>query len=206
MMQPLKNDAGFTLLETLIAVSLFALVGVMGVTLLTSYSASQTQLDQSEKFLSNVQQARALMQADLESAVKRPVRDLFGSNSTAVFQGYPPSRPGVVFAFVRGGHMGAFLSNEQPAIQRIDYVFGDGKLIRKSYRLPDATEETPVSEQILFDDVEAFTARFHAGDRWVEDLGTLAGGAARFPYLVELSIELRGRGTMKNIFSVGGGV
>lgn len=205
-MQRFRNEAGFTLIETLIAVSLFALISVMGVTLLTSYTASQNQLDQSEKFLASIQQARALMQADMENAVKRPVRDLFGGNSTAIFQGYPPNRPNVIVAFVRGGHMGVLLSEEQPAIQRVEYMLDGERLIRKSYRLPDATLETPVSGQVLFDRVEGLTARFHAGDRWVEDWGTLAGGAARFPSLVEFNIELQGRGTITNIFSVGGGV
>lgn len=202
----IRNEDGFTLLETLIAVGLFALVGVMGVSLLSSHVTSQRQLDQSEKFLFTVQQARALLQTDLESAVKRPVRDIYGTNSTAVFQGYPVNRPEVIFTFVRGGYMGAFLSEDQPAIQRVEYVLKEGQLIRKSYRLPDATEKTKVSEQVIFDGVEALSARFHAGDRWVEDWGTLSDAAARFPFLIELDITLQGYGDVKNTFSVAGGV
>ncbi len=205
-MPPYGSENGFSLIEVIIAVSIFALLGVMGVSMLSSFSGAQTQIIAAEGFLASIQQFRATLNADLQNAVKRPVRDLYGSNSKAVFKGNPSNKSEVLMSFVRANHMGALISDEAPAIQRVEYIFKEHALLRRAYLLPDATTETPVIEKIVFENVKSVQTRFHVGDRWIADWGTLSEGAARFPFLVEISVDVEGRGKLTNVFSVGGGI
>ncbi len=202
-MMPFKNTDGFTLIEMMVALSVFALLGAMGVTMLSGFASAQTKLLNSDAFLSSMQQSRATIQGDLENAVKRPVRDLYGSAGTSVFIGNPAESETVLFRLVRGGHMAALISDDAPSVQRVDYLFKDNTLVRRSYAKPDATPETPIEEIPLLKGVEQAKVRFHAGDRWSEEWGTLSNGVSRFPYLLELVLKLEGKGTVTHVFSVG---
>ncbi|WP_417461630.1 type II secretion system minor pseudopilin GspJ [Kordiimonas sp.] len=203
-------DAGFSIVETMVAMLIFASVSAAGVAILISFNSGQQALATADDFIAEVQLTRGLIRGDLEHALPRPVRDAFGGMQPMFTGGVPTTRllakAGDVapfLAFVRGGHMAARVSDTAPALQRVEYALKDDALVRRAYARPDVTPATPVTEQVLMHGVKSVSVRFRSSDTWVVDWHGKAGSAGSLPKVVELSLELDGRGTLTSLYTVG---
>ena len=200
------SDAGFSLVEVMVAMMIFAFVSAAGVAILISFNSGEQAMARADDFIADVQMAKSLMRTDLEQVVLRPVRDplggtlptFSGGQAAGIKEGEQP-----LLAFVRGGHLAAQVSDAAPAIQRVEYVLKSGTLVRRSFARPDITVETPVSEQILLTGLSAARVRFRNQDNWVLDWVGQTLGAGSLPDLVELEVDINGRGTLRQLFAVG---
>lgn len=206
----MRSDAGFSLVETMVAMLIFASVSAAGVAILISFNSGQQALATADDFIADLQLAAGLVRGDLEHALPRPVRDSFGGMrpmfSGGVSAGGLTAKPGdaaPILAFVRGGHMAALVSETAPALQRVEYALKDGSFIRRVYARPDATPATPVTERVLMRGVKSVAVRFRSSDTWVVDWQEKAASAGSLPELVELSLELEGRGRLTSLYRVG---
>ena len=102
MIQARPSEAGFTLVELLVALAIFALISVAGVTLLRSGSDTQLAVKDRLEDLSRSNRLANAIEGDLAQAVARPVRDQAGEPVPAFIQ-EDASTPGSLFGFVRAG-------------------------------------------------------------------------------------------------------
>ncbi len=201
MIKGFQKADGFSLIETLVATFVFALVSASAVAILTGYQNSQLRLQEADSQLASLDRARALMRADFFAAFNRPVRDEFGGTMVA-FEGGPHMSGGIVLRLVRGGSPTAKLFGNRSALQRVEYIVLDGSLYRRLYDRTDIVTTTEVIDQHILPGVRSISARYGADGLWVEDWGTLPS-SSRLPRLAEIDIVFGSGDSVKMMFLVG---
>src|SRR3546814_16487669 len=93
----MKDERGFTLVEMLVALSIFAAIAAMGVALLRSSVDTQDAVQERLKAMGGINRLRAVMANDLAQAVQRPTSGQAG----AAVPGIHGTSTGL--AFVHGG-------------------------------------------------------------------------------------------------------
>lgn len=133
---------GFTLLELLVAVAIFAFLGAMAYGGLTAMLRASEGTAAAREALAIQQRALRLLEEDMHYVLDRPVRDGLGSPHLAFLSG----RDGTILVeFTRAARP---LPGIFPApMERVRYVLNNGTLQRQSWNPPDAASLEP--DQVL---------------------------------------------------------
>jgi len=192
------SEAGFTLVELLVALAIFALISVAGVTLLRSGSDTQIAVKNRLEDLSRTNRLSNALESDLAQAVARPVRDAAGQPVPAFTQS-DSATPDALFGFVRGGWSN-FDEAPRAGLQRVAYVLDGKALKRVGWPMLDGAASGEAAT--LVDDVSAADVRFRdeAGE-WRSDW--TATDANALPRAVELRLTVDGKPEQKMLFLVG---
>lgn len=192
------SEAGFTLVELLVALAIFALISVAGVTLLRSGSDTQIAVKNRLEDLSRTNRLSNALESDLAQAVARPVRDASGQPVPAFIQS-DIATPGALFGFVRGGWSN-FDEAPRPGLQRVAYALDGNALKRLGWPMLDGA--APGEAATLVEDVSAAEVRFRdeAGE-WRSDW--TATDANAIPRAIELRLTIAGKPEQKMLFLVG---
>ncbi len=195
----LHPAAGFTLLELLVALSIFALISAMAYGGLQGVLDQQQQTEQRAARLADLQKAYRIIQRDIEQIVNRKVRNEFGDSIGPLVGG--SGFTGVEFS--RAGHPNpaGFLRSD---IQRVAYVPDQDSVLRRTWRVLDRAQDSVPDEQILIEDMREFSMRFLREDKqWQERwpaLQTPEEADAGLPLAVEVELELDEYGVLKWLF------
>src|SRR5690606_1161954 len=73
------RTAGFTLMEVMVAITIFSLIGIASYRVLSSVTAAHSRLATGGEQLRGANRAFWLLQQDLEQLAQRPVRDAAGA-------------------------------------------------------------------------------------------------------------------------------
>jgi general secretion pathway protein J len=158
-MHPADRDsveAGFTLVEVLIAMAITAFVSVLSYqTLSTALGGIESARAESER-LHEINRAFTVLSRDIRLITNRPVRDEFGQMASAVSGGE------LARDLLRLTRAGWHNSTGAPrsTLQRVAYRLEEDKLLRVSYPVLDRTTAIEPTETILIDGVEVFELRF----------------------------------------------
>jgi general secretion pathway protein J len=190
---------GFTLVELMVALFIFALISAAGVTLL-SYSVSAqasagTRLDE----VAALRRVGAILTADLAQAAPRISRDGSGAPQVA-FEGGTGAPSEVALAFVRRGwrNDGA---TARSSLQKVEYRLVDDRLERRVWDMVDGGE--PRSPSTVLSGVRALKLRYRTDAIWRERWDTARPGA--MPKAVEAIIDIQGLGPVRQVFLAGTG-
>ncbi len=197
----IQNDKGFSLVETLIATVIFAIVSAAGVMILSGYQDGRLGLAAADERLVELDTARSLIRADLHMAVVRPLRDELGGGVKG-FEGGTFQTEGPLLQFVRNGDMGALMYGNRSALKRIRYKFEDNVLIREVFAQTDITSETLSQDTILLSNIDKLGVRFEADGLWVDEWGSAASGGS-LPRLVEFRVQFTSGRDLTLMFQVG---
>ena len=192
------SEAGFTLVELLVALAIFALMSVAGVTLLRSATDTQLAVKDRLEVLSRGNRLYNALEGDLAQAVKRPVRDLAGQAVPAFIQS-DPAVAGSLFGFVRAGWSN-FDESPRAGLQRISYTLDGGALKRVSWPMLDGAP--PNDAASLVENVSSTKVRFRDNKgEWRDDW--TATDADALPRAVELRLTVQGQPEQRMLFLVG---
>ena len=185
-----EKQCGFTLVEMLVALSIFAVIAAMGVGLLRSSIDTQDAVQTRLKAMGGVNRVRAVMANDLAQAVQRPTRGQ-GGEPVPAFIG---SSAG--FAFVHGG-ASALEGSTRPDVERVAYAFTGGEWRRATQPMLDGTALNDGDR--LIGEVDAVAVRYRDengawGDNWTSEPGD------RLPRAVEVRLTRRGRAPLILMF------
>jgi len=184
------GQRGFTLVEMLIALSIFATIAAMGVSLLRSSVDTQDAVQARLKAMGGINRLRAVMANDLAQALPRPTRGPSGE-AVPAFLG---SSTG--FAFVHAGAVNVD-GGPRPGIERVGYALMAGEWRRATQPMLDGT---PLGAgDRLVGDVAGVAVRYRGADgswstTWSSDPGD------RLPGAVEIRLTRVGRAPLTMLF------
>lgn len=165
----MKNNAGFTLLEILIALFIFTVLSLIMVGGLRSVINAQTGSENKAARLRQLQMTLLVMSRDIEQAVNRPIVNADGKDEAA-FVGEPNS-----FQFTHTGFANPLSTLARSTLQRSGYTWNDNSIFRMVWPVLDQAPKTKPEQRRLLTDVEEAHFQYldHDGrfyDKWpIED-------------------------------------
>ncbi len=173
-----NNQAGFTLVEVLIAMFIFSLITAGSMSALSSALAGKAALSQRVSDMTDVEMARILIKSDLSNLVLVPKRDAFGGTEPNIVSGGFEN----LLDFTRAGRQNPGGLEARGDLERVVYIFEDGRFIRRALGQVFPAPDTAVRERVLLSGLLSCDIRFHYGDqrRDVLELAAIApsdGGA-----------------------------
>ena len=194
-----RRHAGFTLLEMLVALAIFALVSVMSYSGLRSVLQQRSATEAEATRLGEVQKIYLLMQRDLEQVVPRPVRGEYGDT-------LPPLVGAESLQFTRGGWNNP-LGYPRSNLQRIAYAWVDERLVRYAWTVLDRAQDTlpleqPLSDQITRMEVRYLTDKAEWLPQWPNPAQVVVGSPPpeSLPLAVEVTLEHKQYGELVWLF------
>ncbi|BDX04593.1 type II secretion system minor pseudopilin GspJ [Planctobacterium marinum] len=158
----MTTHKGFTLLEILVALAVFTLIG------LASHSVLNTVLDtdevSTERFskLQDLQRAMSIIERDLQQAVERAARVQQGQSNNVVISGglnaFESDADGL--AFVRAGWANPQLILPRSTLQGVGYRLQSGELQRLYGNYVDNVIGTEPKIRVLLTDIEDLQFQF----------------------------------------------
>lgn len=193
---------GFTLLEVLVAVAIFAVVGIMAFGGLQAVLAQQVIARDSAERFREVQFAVQQLSRDLYQLNPRPVREEIGDGVRSAL--VADARRNYLVEFSRGGWSNP-LGQPRAAVQRVAYQLDGDRLLRLHWFVPDHTLAEEPAERELLDGVREFRLRFFSGGGWSEEWPAGAGeqDPAALPTAIEFIIDLEDMGEIRRLIEVG---
>ena len=197
---------GFTLLEVLVAIAIFAFVGVMA---LSGYTQLQKQTEYQQQRLERVREVQRAVQTlsqDLTQIEPRSIREPIGDQHIpAVLAGESVEYK---IEFTRAGWTNT-AGLARPNLQRVAYRLDQDGLWRDHWRVLDRTQTSEPVRVRLLSGVRAVTFRFLSPsrewiDRWPQPGGNPAEQERARPAAVEVTLELEDWGQIKRVVEVAG--
>lgn len=197
------NQKAFTLLELLIAISIFSVLSVM------AYGGLKTVLDNRAaneviaERIATSQLAMLRLGNDLRQTVNRGVRDGFGDPIDAMLTKEVGNSE---LEWTRAGYSNPANLNRSN-LQRVAYKLDENKLIRVTWPVLDRAQGTENSEIIMLSEIESLEWRFNDQannweTNWPPAAVVAANGMDSLPRAVEVTIEFSDLGEIRRLFLI----
>jgi general secretion pathway protein J len=192
---PRATQAGFTLIEVMIALMIFGMIAAAGVALLAFSVRAQGATTTALEDVGDLNRLSAILTADLAQAQDRPTRDVAGAL-------LPPfvGDAGSGIRLVRGGW-----SNPDDApragLQKVEYRLAADGIERIAYPALDGAAPLPAA--LLLDHVMSVRWRYRYAGAWSDTWQGIP--QATLPQAVELVATRDGGETYRLLFVVGTG-
>ena len=126
---PNNSQRGFTLIEVLVSLFIFSIISIGATTALTQSLKTKEQLASVMDKLSEINIARTIIKNDISAITLRASRDELGDKRPySLF-----SDSTVLLSFTRRGLENPGGLEKRGDLERVNYVFEEGSLIRVSY-------------------------------------------------------------------------
>lgn len=210
-LSPRAHASGFTLLEVLVAVGIFALFSAMAYGSLLRILDTRDRLDTERDYWRSLSLSFLQIEEDLALARPRTVRGP-DTNEQAAFLGQPVDNRALGAAsmeFTRGGQL-VVGDGARSDLQRIGYQLREGVLLRLIRPALDQPPTGKTRELPLLENVEEMRVRFYAPaggwvDIWPPPSQTGAPPAKNtLPAAVELKLKIKDRGEIVRVLRVSG--
>lgn len=151
------SQAGFTLVEVLIAMFIFSLISVGATSALTSSLRGKAQMNERLSAMHKIESARAIMRADLSQITLRESRDAYGSTLPYALSGGIED----LITFTRRGRLNPGGLENRSEFQRVTYVCENGDLIRRSLDQVNPAPQTQFRDRVLLSSLGNCDMTFH---------------------------------------------
>lgn len=188
------RNAGFTLLEMILALAVFALLSLMANRLLLQGLELEQFSARHAQRLVQIQQAFTLLERDTFAMQPRAVRGS-GAFSGAPLVAREGHSDGDSLVFTHSGWPNPGDQLPRSRLQRVGYRLAEGELIREYFDYPDVPTATEPHRQRLLADVRGLQLRYwHQGNwsrQWSGD---------GLPQAIEVAVTLAEGGTVVRRF------
>jgi len=144
------NELGFTLVEVLISLFIFALITAGTMTALTQSLQGKDRLAASMEEINQLNAARAILRADMAALTLRTSRDELGGINPYVLT----TDGEALLSFTRRGTQNPSGLERRGDLERVEYHFEDGALLRRSYVHENPAQEATSFDRVLLDNLQ----------------------------------------------------
>ena len=155
---------GFTLIEILVAMAIFTLIGLASTGLLTTVIDSNTLSQERFEKLQLLQRAMVTIERDIQQAVSRSVRVDGEKREIVMAGGEVEGSDDDGIGFVRGGWHNPQLMLRRSTLQYVAYRLRDNQLERLYSNYVDNVIGYEPKVRVLLDEIESFKVEFLAGN------------------------------------------
>lgn len=199
----MARSSGFTFIEMLLSVALFALVGLASIAVLTSVTKSDELSRESSQRLIEIQRTMLMLERDFMQISARHVR-LDGEpaeKSRLIGAQYLFESEDHGVSFSRQGWRNPGMILPRSEIQAVAYRLQEGVLQRLFTLYPDAVTGTEPRIQLLQSDLTGFEVAYLQGDQWQESWQD-----SNLPIAVKVTLQHSYLGRIERIFMLPDGL
>jgi len=191
---------GFTLFEMVIAVSIFALMGVIAFGGLGQMTRTGQAVADANDRLSDLQFAVVYFNREWIQVSPRRIRNQFGDEEPNIVI------DDSVITFTRSGWSN-ILGHRRSTLQRVQYLLLDNKFVRRHWRsLDQGIAEQPI-QTVLLENVESLEVVFQDDlGKSIEEWPLQVGSDSGEPILLVFRLELSDMGEITRLLEVPKGV
>lgn len=195
-----RRMAGFTLLELLIAIAIFALLGLATYRMLDSVLSVDAATRSHEQQLRELVRAMAAFERDVLQVAVRPIRDAFGDPQPALHGDLGDAS---ALELTRAGWRNP-LGQPRAELQRVRWQLSGEQWQRRYWRVLDRAQDSQPQLQQALDGVQALSLRYLDDEgQWHTDWPPAnASGDERLtalPRALELRLEHRRYGELRRL-------
>ena len=200
----LDHKQGFTLIEVMIALLIFAIMAVIATTGLSTVLKSRDLARSNAERLAKLQIAMVIMQNDFTQMINRRIINNKGALIPAIIsqQNYAE--------FTRAGYLNPLMALQRSTLQRVAYEFNNNKLIRITWPVLDRAPDTKPMQRVLLKNVTHMQIRYldtknRFYTSWPPPQTTATQNKNQLPKAVEISINIAKWGSIQRIFVIPSG-
>ncbi|MCU7810956.1 MAG: type II secretion system minor pseudopilin GspJ [Candidatus Thiodiazotropha sp. (ex Notomyrtea botanica)] len=199
-----RKACGFTLLELMIAIIIFAIIATFVYAGLDVVLDTKHQTDEHLDRLSKLQLGLHLLQRDIEQSVNRPIRNEYGDSQPALQSG---GLSDLLLELTRGGYANP-MKLTRSHLQRVAYQLEDEALYRITWPTLDRAQDSKPRRQKLFDQIKSIELVYYdqamkKQTTWpVQNTGNQSTQTPALPKAIEVIIELDKWGKLRRLFRV----
>ena len=192
-----NQNTGYTLIELIIALAIFAILGTISVGLLSRAFDTRARIENQMEPLTELQLAVTRINRDVAQMVDRGALSLIGHTNYT--------------EFTRGGIVNPDEEDAKNTLKRVALVCGNNeKLIRKTWARVDPLSPNDFQEQALMNKLESCEFSYLGkGSTWVSDWPMTTASPREkpppFPRAIKLTLTLENLGEIALLFVVPGG-
>ena len=205
MRQLRSNEQGFSLIETVVAVFIVALISAGAGVMLTQTVQAGKQVSASSAALVELQIANAMMRDDFAGITQRATASEDPFDVPQIFIGLSADRDADFLVFARHGWSLSPSGEMRSDLQRVAYRFEEGQLIRKAWLRPDPDRETPVVERVLLSEISDFRVSYRKSGFWESEWQSRFSEQDEpvLPDALEIICEFENGDTLRQVFMTG---
>lgn len=188
---------GFTLLEMLIAIAIFAMLGLAANAVLNTVLTNDEVTKNFSIRLKALQQGFGAIERDLNQMVARTPRLLEGGRGSTVFQTGADilDSESEALVFYRIGWLNPDGLLPRGSLQSVAYVVQEGRLERWYFPYPEPEFGAEPIKSVIIDKVLSVEYSFFMEDKWERKVD-----ATKLPKAIAIEIELEGLGKIQRKF------
>jgi general secretion pathway protein J len=197
----INNQGGYTLIEVIVALALFAIVSTLSATIIRQAFDTRAHLVASTDRLNTVELVAALLQRDTAHMINRAIR----STDKQLF---PPFVGEANYVeFTRGGVVNPNAMDQRSTLKRVAWLCENQQLIRRTWRALDGPSHHDFLDNVLLEKVSdcAFNYRNHNLEQLAEWRPYALGKnqlKESLPSAIELTISIEQLGEAHLLFVI----
>ncbi|USD65183.1 type II secretion system minor pseudopilin GspJ [Vibrio sp. SCSIO 43136] len=193
-----RRSQGFTLIEVLVSIAIFASLSVAAYQVVSQIQRSNEVSQEKTQRIEQLQRSLVFMDNDFRQMTLRQWRDDGEELSTKLlrYEDYllDSDEKGVLFA--RGGWQNPQQVFPRSEVTKVGYRVRENKLERVWWRYPDTQSGEPPLVRVMLDNVESMTLKFYDGQSWKSAWDK----DKALPKAVELTLKLKDYGELTRVY------
>lgn len=198
------NNNGFTLIEILVALFIFAIIGTFAAMSLDSIIVSHAALKKVDQELSGLQMAMVLLRNDTRQIIDRPIQTAEGVREPGLI-----GSGGDEIEFTRTGVYDPLDTIQQSNMQRVAYTVQNQNFVRLTWDTLDRPPNDTPEVKILIPHVQSISWKFIARNNKVSSSWPPSTGSnmqtesqSDFPKAILMIIHITNKGVVEGTFPV----